>query len=261
VRPGKWRKIFRDADGQLDVKSLVLTIVSVFVLTALLLGGIVGAGLIGLEGQANVERLIGLAAGKSWAFPGVMAIFIAFSFTGFPQFLLIAAAVVVLGPWKGFLCAWTGTMVAAIIHFFLGRILGSPLLRRYGGMHANRLSNWLGRHGFTASAVVRIVPSAPFIVVNLAAGVSHISTLAFIGGTAVGTIPKAAVIAFLGIGLTELFGRGDPLTLFLALALFLGWLMSGLILRRHYRHSPQDAPTLPTSDMAVQKKRPSDTRL
>ena len=72
----------------------------------------------------------------------------------------------------------------------------------------NRISAFVGRNGFFASMIVRIVPSAPFIVVNMAAGISRMSYWAFIGGLGVGVIPKTAVIAFLGGSLMALIAGG-----------------------------------------------------
>jgi uncharacterized membrane protein YdjX (TVP38/TMEM64 family) len=55
---------------------------------------------------------------------------------------------------------------------------------------------------------VRIVPSAPFIVVNMAAGVSRMSYLAFIAGAGFGVIPKTAMIAFFGSSLIAVISGG-----------------------------------------------------
>jgi uncharacterized membrane protein YdjX (TVP38/TMEM64 family) len=56
----------------------------------------------------------------------------------------------------------------------------------------------VGRNGFLASLVVRLVPSAPFIVVNMAAGVTPMRAFDFAAGTAVGIVPKIALTAFAG---------------------------------------------------------------
>ena len=242
-----WRKAFLYSDGRMDLKSFAIGAFSAFIFFGFVAGGIVGAGFIGIEGQAGVEKLIGIAAHKSWAPFGVIAIFIGLSFTGFPQFLLIAAAVVALGPLSGFIYSWIGTMLSAALHFYLGRIFGNPLLRRYGGAKANQLSEWLGRHGLVASAVVRVIPSGPFIVVNLAAGVSHMKAASFLIGTGLGSMPKAGVIAFLGIGLSDLFSQGDPLTLSISLTVFIAWLIGGFIVRRRYRPT-SGAGTHPDAD-------------
>jgi uncharacterized membrane protein YdjX (TVP38/TMEM64 family) len=56
----------------------------------------------------------------------------------------------------------------------------------------------VGKNGFLASLIVRLVPSAPFIVVNMAAGVTPMRVLDFALGTALGIVPKIALTAFAG---------------------------------------------------------------
>ena len=84
--------------------------------------------------------------------------------------VLIAAAVVAFGPWLGGAYSWVGTMVSACIGFALGRVFGGRLLREYGGEGVNRFIGLIGRNGLLASLVVRLVPAAPFVAVNMAGG-------------------------------------------------------------------------------------------
>jgi uncharacterized membrane protein YdjX (TVP38/TMEM64 family) len=93
----------------------------------------------------------------------------------------------------------------------------------------------VGRSGFWSSLAVRIVPSAPFIVVNMAAGVSHMRRGSFIAGTGLGIIPKGALVAFAGGSIMSLAEDGE-LTLALALAgVALGWLAAVIWVRRVLR--------------------------
>ena len=56
----------------------------------------------------------------------------------------------------------------------------------------------VGRNGLWASAIVRLVPSAPFVVVNMAAGCTPMPFWMFLVGTAFGSVPKLALTAFAG---------------------------------------------------------------
>ncbi|MEY3840912.1 MAG: hypothetical protein RLZZ542_22, partial [Pseudomonadota bacterium] len=49
-----------------------------------------------------------------------------------------------------------------------------------------------------ASFMIRNVPSAPFIVVNMAFGATRASFPAFLTGCALGVLPKTALVAFFG---------------------------------------------------------------
>ena len=109
--------------------------------------------------------------------------------------VLIAAAVVAFGPWLGSLYSWIGTMVSAAVGFWLGRLTGGRLLRDLGGRGIQAFIAMIGRNGFLASLIVRLVPSAPFVAVNMAAGVTTMPFLAFAGGTALGIVPKILLTA------------------------------------------------------------------
>jgi uncharacterized membrane protein YdjX (TVP38/TMEM64 family) len=167
-----------------------------------------GAPLMGLDGEATVEGWLGSVHGF-WGLPVAVSAFAILAFLGVPQIVLIAAAVVAFGPWLGMVYSWCGTMVSAQVGFWLGRLFGGRLLRDVAGEGVQRFMKLIGRNGFLASLIVRLVPSAPFIVVNMAAGVTMMRNRDFAGGTAIGIIPKIMLTAFAGNSLVQsLKGQG-----------------------------------------------------
>lgn len=186
-----------------------------------------GAQALGFSGEATVERWMGAAAGP-WALPAAVAAFALLAFVGVPQFMLIAAAVVAFGPWRGFAYSWTGTMVSSLVGFYLGRLAGARTMQRFSGAGVKRFMDHVGRNGFAASLIVRLVPSAPFIVVNMAAGVTPMRVLDFVAGTAIGSVPKIALTAFAGNSIARAM-KGDLgrdavwLVVVLAAWLAMGW--------------------------------------
>ena len=143
----------------------------------LLFGGVglvflFGAAALGLKGGENVERWLGAGLHGPEAPLAAVAGFCLLAFLGVPQIILIAAAVVAFGPWAGSAYAWLGTFLSSLVGFGLGRRFGGRLLRDYAGQGVNDFITMVGRNGFWASLIVRLVPSAPFIVVNMAAGVT-----------------------------------------------------------------------------------------
>lgn len=178
----------------------------------LLFGGVgvvffFGAQVLGFGGEATVEHWMGSARGPL-ALPVAVAAFAALAFVGVPQFMLIAAAVVAFGGWTGFAYSWIGTMVSAMVGFFLGRAAGAKALARFSGEGVKRFMDHVGKNGFLASLIVRLVPSAPFIVVNMAAGVTPMRARDFAGGTALGIVPKIALTAFAGASIARAL-RGE----------------------------------------------------
>lgn len=186
----------------------------------------------------DVQAWLEDAAARWYALPLTILAFTVLSYVGAPQFALFAAAVLAFGPVAGFVYSWAGTMVSASANFWTGRVLGADVVRRYGGDTVNRISAFVGKNGFWASAIIRNVPSAPFIVVNMAAGVSHMTFLAFLGGTGIGILPKIALVTFAGGGVIALLsGSGLWVAAVLALTAF-GWLVAMLMARKWLRATP-----------------------
>jgi uncharacterized membrane protein YdjX (TVP38/TMEM64 family) len=187
-----------------------------------------GLPALGLDGAAVARRSLSLARGP-WALPAVILAFAILAFLGVPQVALIAAAVVVFGPLPGLTYSWTGTMVSALVGFALGRAFGARAIEGWPG--ALRVTDLVGRNGFMASLAVRLVPFAPFVLVNIAAGVTSMSWSAFAAGTAIGILPKIAVIAFAG---HSIMAGGAWGAVWLALAVAV-WVVAGLAARRWLR--------------------------
>ncbi len=106
-----------------------------------------------------------------------------------PITALVAATVLVFGPWIGVVYALGGSLLSAATTYSLGRMLGRNAVRRLAGARLNRLSRRLGKRGLLAVVTVRMIPIAPFTVVNMVAGASHIGARDFLLGTLLGMAP------------------------------------------------------------------------
>ncbi|MFZ0267244.1 TVP38/TMEM64 family protein [Caulobacter sp.] len=189
-----------------------------------------GAQLLGLNGEVTVEQWLGAAHGP-WALPVAVGAFAALAFIGVPQFVLIAAAVVAFGPWTGLAYSWIGTLVSSLVGFWLGRTFGGRVLQDLAGDGVAKFMKLIGKNGFLASLIVRLVPSAPFIVVNMAAGVTPMKLRDFAAGTAIGIVPKIALTAFAGNSIVQaLKGGGNRHIVMLVIAVVV-WIGCGLVAR------------------------------
>ena len=186
-----------------------------------------GAQVLGFDGERTLEGWLGAARGP-WSLPVAVAAFAALAFVGTPQIVLIAAAVVAFGPVVGAAYSWIGTMVSALVGFYLGRSAGAKTLERFSGEGVQRFMRLVGENGFLASLIVRLVPSAPFIVVNMAAGVTPMRASHFVAGTGIGIVPKIVLTAFAGASILQLM-RGEigrhawAIAAVAALWLAIGW--------------------------------------
>lgn len=195
-----------------------------------------GEGLIRLEGEGELRNWLVNASESAWAPVAVFAIYIVLGLTGFPQFFLIGATVFAFRDQMltGVFYAWAATMASASFNFALGHFFGAGAVRRFGGARLNSLSAFVGRRGILASAIVRVVPSAPFIVVNMAAGLSHIPYWKFALGTGVGILPKILVIALVGTSALEFFLSREPRDLAVIIIVVAAWLAILYAVRKLY---------------------------
>jgi uncharacterized membrane protein YdjX (TVP38/TMEM64 family) len=189
-----------------------------------------GAQVLGFNGEATVERWLGSASGP-WALPAAVGAFALLAFIGVPQFVLIAAAVVAFGAWTGFAYSWIGTMVSSLVGFYLGRFAGGRALKTLSGESMQRFMDLVGRNGFLASLIVRLVPSAPFIVVNMAAGVTPMRVFDFTAGTALGIVPKIALTAFAGNSIVQALKGGGVKHIAWLVAIVAVWIAIGWFAR------------------------------
>lgn len=206
-----------------------------------------GAQVLGFNGEATVERWLGMAANGPLALPVAVAAFAILAFVGVPQFVLIAAAVVAFGAWTGFAYSWIGTMVSSLVGFYIGRLAGARSLQILSSPGVRRFMDLVGRNGFLASLIVRLVPSAPFIVVNMAAGVTPMRVRDFFFGTAIGIVPKIVLTAFAGNSIVQVLkGEGGAHLLWLAL-IVVAWIAIGWFARRWLK-TREDAISGPLKD-------------
>lgn len=175
----------------------------VLVATLLLFAGVIalfaiGKSQLGLGAEVRLEHWLDGFGNSPWGLAAAIVAFTLSAFLGVPQFILIAACVVAFGPWWGFAYSWVATIVSAAVTYWLGRGPTARAVERFGGRTTERLKRFVGKNAFYASFMIRNVPSAPFIVVNMAFGAARASFPGYLGGCALGVLPKTALVAFFG---------------------------------------------------------------
>lgn len=199
------------------------------------------APLLGFDREASLKAWFAAAAAGPWGLPIAVAVFAGLAFLGVPQIALIAAAALAFGPGRGMAYSWIGTLVSALIGFGLGRGFGARALGAVSGPGLSRFIAMVGRNGFWASLLVRLAPSAPFILVNMAAGVTPMALSDFSLGTAIGIIPKIVLTALAGHSLFHLGGPGGPRQALVLGASLAAWVALGLAARAWLKRSPEEA--------------------
>ncbi len=166
----------------------------------------------------DAERIVGWAgdlARRPWLGPAVVLAYTPAAFLLFPRPLITLFAVAAFGPWIGFAYAWTGILLAALVSYYVGRSVSRSTVRRIAGARINRLTRLMSRRGWLTMTAVRLVPLAPFVVVNLVAGAIRFRPWHFLLGSALGILPGTLAATVLGDQL--LAGLRDPRSMDLGL--------------------------------------------
>jgi phospholipase D1/2 len=144
-------------------------------------------------------------AETSWAPFAVVAAFVAGGLVAFPLTILIAATAASFGPWTGFGYALVGALASAILTYGIGAAVGRDALKSVLGKRLTEIRNKIARQGLIAVVAVRLVPIAPFTLVNLVAGASGIRLWHYVVGTTLGLLPGLVVMSLLGSQIMRLF--------------------------------------------------------
>jgi len=173
----------------------------------------------------TVRGSLAAFARSPWTPVLVVATFVAAGFVAFPVTVLIAATAAAFGPWPGLPYATAGVMASAILTYAVGARLGKEALRNVLGPRLNRIRRKIARQGVLAVATIRLVPLAPFTVVNLVAGASAIRPVDFVAGTALGMLPGLVVLSILGHQIVRILTHPNPADLALLVGAVAAWIL------------------------------------
>ncbi len=183
------------------------TILGVLGITAALAGLALAWYCTPLSGFANVgvvSAMMSQYANLHLAPLLAIAAFVGGGLIAFPVLVLIAATAAALGPWQGFFTAIAGVILSALLLFAIGRVLGQKRLQRLFGRRAARVQARIVGKGIIAVTLIRMVPVAPFSIVNVAAGASKLTLRDYLIGTLLGMTPGILAMSALGSQIADL---------------------------------------------------------
>lgn len=118
---------------------------------------------------------------------------------GIPVTVLIGSTGILFGPLWGSVLALSASLGSSLISYLIGHLTGRNFIRNFAGKKINAISQRLSRKGIWTIIFIRIVPVAPFAIVNMLAGASHLMLRDFIAGTLIGMLPGVLLLtAFFG---------------------------------------------------------------
>ena len=164
----------------------------------------------------------------------ILLVFGLCSLLAVPVSLLIIVTVVTFGPWAGSAYALAGSLLGGVLGFLVGHLLGRGGVSRLAGQRINRLSRRLGEQGLLAVITVRIVPVAPFTVINMVAGASHIKLRDFFWGTLLGMLPAIVALSAFADSLVATLKQPEPQQLAILAAVILAVILMTLGLKKMF---------------------------
>jgi phosphatidylserine/phosphatidylglycerophosphate/cardiolipin synthase-like enzyme/uncharacterized membrane protein YdjX (TVP38/TMEM64 family) len=167
------------------------------------------------------ERLAALAAplgDHTWG-PVLAAAGVAMAATLLvPVTVLIVTTSLLFGPLIGPVVAMSGCLAGAAVGYGLGRVLWPDAIQRLAGKRLSRMSRKLSRRGVLTMVAIRVVPIAPFTVINLVAGSAGFRFRDFLIGTLIGLVPGMLGLTLATNRVAAAVRDPDPLSIATALA-------------------------------------------
>ena len=173
----------------------------------------------------NVRAVLKAVRGEPWAIVVVVLVFVLAGAIVFPLNILILTTAAVFGPWLGILYGGAGTVSSGLVMFLIGSRLGREALYRMLGERWRHGLEGVRKRGLLAVVTFRLLPIAPFTLVNLAAGASGIRFVDFLVGTLIGMLPGLVLLSVMGDRIIRVLAEpsaGDIAILVVCVAALIG---------------------------------------
>jgi uncharacterized membrane protein YdjX (TVP38/TMEM64 family) len=197
-----------------------------------------------LEPQRMAKRLEALQqlAGAPFYF---VAAFVILGLVMFPVTVMSASTAIVFPPLKAASISFSGIILsAALVHWLGARFIG-PKARKMIGPTIQRVDEALSDRGIVTIAAIRMVPLAPFTLVNLAAGAVGVSFRDYMLGTILGIAPGTILVCLFGRQVREFWRHPSGQGIALVAGVVVVWIAVSLTLQRWASHQRRARATAP----------------
>ena len=177
---------------------------------------------------AQVERF----GDTPWGPVAMLALYVIGGFVMMPLLALLTATALVFDPLTAIVVALSGSLLNASAVYFAGAKLIRDWAERSFGEAIARVRNALQSRGVIAVAMIRMVPVAPFTLVNVAAGTIGIPFRDYLFGTFLGLAPGTVLICVFGGELKDLLRDPSPARIITVVAIAAAWIVLSLAIQR-----------------------------
>lgn len=113
--------------------------------------------------------------------------------TPLPAELIALTNTLIYSPTEAFFITWMSAITSAQIGYEFGR-LNSIDPCKYKS--SKNICRWLSKYGFSALAILRLIPIVPFFVLNISGGILKLDRYKYITITTVTIIPAVMLLTF-----------------------------------------------------------------
>jgi phospholipase D1/2 len=172
----------------------------------------------------------------AWAPFAFVGAFVVGGLVIFPVTVLSAASAIIFPPLKAAAVSFTGIMLSAALLYALGAHYIKGGLRKALGRTIERVDQALSDRGVVTVATVRMIPLAPFTLVNLAAGAVGVGFRDYMLGTALGLAPGITMICFFGRQVRAFWEDPTLNGVLIVCGVLVVWIALSLTLQRWISH-------------------------
>ncbi|MGN7356736.1 TVP38/TMEM64 family protein [Paenibacillus sp. SAF-054] len=152
--------------------------------------------------------------------PGVLLTFMKSFVPPLPTLVIVGANAAIYGLWLGFLYSWIGLVTGSLLTFWLIRKASdTPFIQRWAVKPKVRKAMvWAQRNGFSFVFLLSMLPIGPFVVINMAAGLTRMRAGSFAAAVALGKGVMVFCVSYIGTHLSDFIEQPAK---FIGVALFI----------------------------------------
>jgi uncharacterized membrane protein YdjX (TVP38/TMEM64 family) len=142
----------------------------------------------------------------------------------------------VFQPYKAIAVSFSGILLSAsLLHWLGARFIGERA-KKVMGPTIKRVDDALTDRGILTIAAIRMIPLAPFTLVNLAAGAVGVRFRDYVLGTMLGLLPGISVVCIFGSQVRSFWRHPSSSGVMLIAGIGVAWIAISIGLQRWVSH-------------------------
>jgi uncharacterized membrane protein YdjX (TVP38/TMEM64 family) len=157
---------------------------------------------------------------------------------GLPVLVLVMMGAIIFPPWPGIFYILMGMLAGALVTYGIGRFTGAQTMDRWTQGRLALVAKHLQRRGLSTVILLRLMPVAPFIIVNMVAGALRVRLRDYVPGTVIGQVPITVLVCLFLDRLTEAWRTPSPGSYALLVAMVLLLAVVFWWMRKRFKRVP-----------------------